>query len=350
MNTDMNSPYIRYSLTATATGIIDADALVDSWLDEFLELVEEFQPGDEYDVLALYGRLERVRFDLIRATGREAAWKAARDKVQAQLAHFAAQALRIPNPEGWLAEAQALADACDDGLADELAEWAADLLYDLDDADLVAWAARTVGLASPDEPLQRCKEWLANNCDRFFPAGVLIQAIGQTLQPDLPALDLDLMATADKFVLLLDALEEAEADMRRLAVIPPQRVQPARDPAWNWLSEPQLMMAAQTRQSAGLKRYRWRSPDGAFVALLVANPEAPATEPVRLTLDTTQGRFAVELAGQEVCLAGCTGRVDADGCVDLDRVALTKAWETGASFKQLLVGTGQQPWTAVAED
>lgn len=209
--------YVRPSLTATRRGVPDAALLVDLWLDRFLEESEggdRISPERAYELLAHFGRLERCRPALLEGAGRADISSRERARVRSRMGELVRLALVVPEPQNWLRAATRLAHACDDG-ADEsqTAEMAADLLEGLDDADLVAWAARSTGLADPalEEGLGRCRLWLADNPDRFFPAGVLIQGIGQTLRPDLVAVDADLATTADKFILLLDALEDAEA-------------------------------------------------------------------------------------------------------------------------------------------
>lgn len=215
------TPYIRPSLTATRLGVPDPALLVDLWLDRFLEESESSEkigPERAYEIIAHFGRLERCRPDLLAAAGRADTLSRTLARVRSRMAELVKTALVIPEPSGWLRAATDLANACDDGADEsETAEIAADLLEELDDADLVAWVARSGGLADTilEDGLAECRSWLANNPDRFFPAGVLVQGIGQTLRPDLVAVDVGLAATADKFILLLDSLEEAEVILRK---------------------------------------------------------------------------------------------------------------------------------------
>ncbi|MFO0878136.1 MAG: hypothetical protein U0840_12370 [Gemmataceae bacterium] len=177
-----DTPYIRNTLTATHQGIPDPSSLVDLWLDQFLEAVAADLLGEPYDCLALFGRLQRCRPDLIAATGRQQTWQTACEQVRTNLADLAERAASVPDPNGWLREASSLADACDEGVGDaELTDWAAELLADLDDADLIAWALGPGSNDALEEGLGRCHAWLADNPDRFFPAGVLVQGIGHAL-------------------------------------------------------------------------------------------------------------------------------------------------------------------------
>jgi hypothetical protein len=339
------NPYVRDTLPATRTELTDPGLLIDLWLDRLLELIEgagEPQgPGDVGDAVALFGRLKRCDPKRVAGTGRQALWEAAAEAVERRLAEWLPPALGVPDPDGWLREAAALADACDDAAADaELGERAEQLLTDLDDADLVAWAARRCQMLPPAlaEGLARCAEWLRHNPDRFFPAGVFIQGAAQTIRPDLPAFDLDLAGTADKFVLLLDALEEIQ---ERMSPAAPPVTAPEGD--WTGFPEPSLALAAAGPESGGLFRRRWRSPDGTFEALLVVGPEADAGS-VRVNFLAGEGPAALE--GQPTWLAECAATIDAAGNADFDRGALLAARRAGRPL-DLCVGEGRQAWHPV---
>jgi hypothetical protein len=352
----VENPYVRPTLIATRAGLPDPDLLVDLWLDQLIEWLADAgecsspSTSDVYDIVALYGRLRRCDPEKLEQSGRPGEWKSAARVVEDRLGQWLLLALQVPDPDGWLREANLLADACDDGLdktsdssgGESLAEWSEQILTDLDDADLAAWAARRLGLL-PEElerGLARCSEWLLDNLDRFFPAGVFIQGVGQTIRSDLPAEDLELAGTADKFVLLLDALEEIED-----CLSPPGRtVTPPDD--WAGFPEPSLAVAAKTPGSEGLFRRRWRSPPGNAEALLVVGPEGPDTSQVRLNFLAEEEVLAT-LEGRPVWLAGCRTTI-AEGNADLGRSDLLAARQAGRPL-ELWVGEHRQAWAMVRD-
>ena len=125
----------------------------------------------------------------------------------------AGRALTRPNPAAWLGEARQFEEAFDSVIDHaELPVWAEHLLTDLDDATLVAWAARHFGAADDEleTQLRDCETWLEEHADLFLACAVYVQGVGQTLRLDLPDADWYLARTADKFVVLLDEQEAAE--------------------------------------------------------------------------------------------------------------------------------------------
>jgi hypothetical protein len=343
-------PYVRDALLATRAGLTDPALLVDLWLDRFLGLLAPgtssgLAPEVAYDLTALFGRLLRCRPALVAATGRGSAWDAA-VSAQGHPAVWLPLALRVPDPEGWLAEAVTLAGACDDAEPeDELAEWAEQLLTDLDDAELVAWAARREGVPDTtlEEGLTRCDAWLRRNLDRFFPAGVFVQGLGQTIRPDLPGLDLGLAATADKLVVLLDALEDMQECLGSPRLAPTILAE-----SWQGFPEPTLALAAATAGAEGLFRRIWRSPSGAFEARLAVGPERPGADRVRVVFAAGDEAPAV-LVGQSAWLAGLEAVIDVEGVADFPRKALLAAW-AGGELLSLRVGEERQVWRSVREE
>jgi hypothetical protein len=349
------NPYVRATLTATRKGLPDPVLLVDLWLDRLLESLADLaeslpaaqgpasgpaaDPDEAYDIVALFGRLRRCAPEVVAATGRLPEWRRAAADVAGRLDDLLRGALLVPDPEGWLREAQALADDCDDD-ADEadLGEHAEQLLTDLDDADLVAWAAERQGLlpGALRDGLARCATWLHDSPDRFFPAGVFVQGLGQTVRADLPAVDLALAGTADKLVLLLDALEDVEG---RLGL---PVVSPAGEDDWAGFPEPGLALAAKTPAAEGLFRRRWRSPDGAAEALLVAGPDAPGADSVRVNFQAGE-EVPAALVGRPAWLAGLRATIDPDGNADFPRAALLEARREGRALA-LEVGEQRQAW------
>ena len=213
------NPYIRHGLTATRAGIPDPALLVDCWLDRLLDLYEGRGSGDltadAYDLLATWARLRRTRTDLFGKLGRAAEWQELDHAIDEKRQWYASQAVELADPDGWRMEVDEFNKAIEGlGSDAELSLWAERLLCDLDDADLVAWAASPwVSGTNLKGMLRSCHQWLTEHVESFVLCSVYVQAIGMTLDSDLPALDLELAWTADKFVLVLDALEQAETDL-----------------------------------------------------------------------------------------------------------------------------------------
>lgn len=203
----------------TANEVVEGgkmNTLIDLWLFELCD-------PDEFVSLAAYGRLCRV--DSIRV---EAGYDAMR-RVSRRLKRFAEEALGDAESslDGWLDEANELASACDQALANasdkdvnvsELAYKAESLLIDLDDAELVVWVAKKAGVKERfwrriNKRIKKCSKWLVENLSRFFPAGEFIREVCEYLRDDIDN-DKELAATANKFRLILDAMNEADRLLR----------------------------------------------------------------------------------------------------------------------------------------
>jgi hypothetical protein len=351
------SPYVRPRLAATRRGIPEPGLLVDVWLDQLLELSGN-GPGDAdeaYDLLAGWARLRRVRPELIPSPD---AWAEAQEYVKRRGAEMARLAADVPEPGGWLEEARRFHKALEarldgPGLSEaELSEWAARLLGDLDDADLVVWSARQFALSLPEleRQLRECGRWLEEHADDWLCCAVFVQAVGQSLQPDLAGEDLDLAMTADKFVVLLDAQERAEdltggaepvpAEVVRalLARRPtglPAPPRPAHD--WGWL--PTWLLAADAPSTSEVIFRDWRSPDGVYLATLAVG-SGPA-QALRLTFGRGDDS-AVELAGRSVSLAGVPAVLNALAYAEFALDALRQAWQSGARPVLLVDGVEWQ--------
>ncbi len=214
------NPYIRPGLTATRQGIPDPAVEMECWLDRLEEVLASASPEpgalDSYDLLALWGRLQRVRPDLLAQAGGERETVAVAETVARQGKDLARLALTVPNPAAWLEEARTLERAYEEA-SDPVARstLAERLLADLDDADLVEYAARRQGMTDRalQEELRACGDWLEENAALFLCAGVHVQAVGMTLRHDLAERDYDLAQTALKYEVILDAAEAAEATL-----------------------------------------------------------------------------------------------------------------------------------------
>lgn len=331
------NPYVRERLAATRRGVASAEVLVDLWAARLFGLLEEVDGAptstQAYEVIAGWARLLRCDPGTIEALGASARWESASGRVQANLAAWLPAALTVPEPEGWLREAAGLAEAWDDDApAEELAEWAEQLLCDLDDADLVAWAARREGRADAalEEGLAKCAGWLAENPDRFFAAGVFVQGVGRALRPELPGFDLGLAGAADKFVVLLDALEDIE---ERMGEVPTVRLE---HPSWRDFPKVELVLAAEVEEEAMFRRL-WRSPDGEGTARLVMEPRQKADAVVRVRIKGASG---------PVRFAGLEAAVSEGGFAEYRYEDLVKARQAGAPLSLVVNGV---EWTLTRE-
>jgi hypothetical protein len=203
------------------------------------------------------------------------------------------------------------------------------LLDELDAAELLAWtAARVWKRDLPDgrEAVAVCLQWLEDHPNLFIAASDHIQAVGLGLDPDLFARDPDLAWTADKFVLLLDELEDVEAYCANTDVpafapealdVLRRLVRPSHRP-WLPAVRPAVLAAADTHEEQPRPVLRrWLSPDRRFQACLVLpewSNDLRDGKPVVLTFFAGDDP-ARELAGQPVRLAGIAGTIDPDGRV-----------------------------------
>ncbi|MFO0878135.1 MAG: hypothetical protein U0840_12365 [Gemmataceae bacterium] len=141
-------------------------------------------------------------------------------------------------------------------------------------------------------------------------------------------------------MLILDALEEAEAALRPRALR--RSFTPGSPKAgWAWLPTP-LAMAAQGATAGGLVRLRWRSPGGEFRAVLVADPADLSARTVRVNF-LAGSSPAVALVGWPARLAGCVAILDAEANADFDLAVVAAARQAGRQC-DLAVGEEQQVW------
>jgi hypothetical protein len=334
-------PYLRAQLHATRMGLPAPALLVDHWLDDFRDLSGRsiLTPDEAYTLIATQGRLLRCRPELLAQADSTGSWNV-QSTWASRWPELLTLAGTVPTPTSWLQEAGKLAEACDEGCDEEsLATWAERLLTELDDADLVAWSTRHHG--SPprvqEHGLAQCLTWVVDNSDRFFPAAVFIQEMGQTIRPDLAGLDLDLASTAEKFVVLLDALELTQEQMG-----PPRAFPGFMQESWAGFPEPVLALAAATPEESLVFRRTWHSPDRRTEAELVVGPSVPGIDVVRLIFIRGSQRD-VSLEGKPVWLAGCPGVIGPAGQVDFVRHDLLAAREAGEALC-LLVGDERQAW------
>lgn len=378
MTTD--NRYLRPSLTATLRGVPDPLLLVDSWLWELEDLkrsvAENAANCDElhYDLVSLRERLRRVRPDLLDqlAAAETIAWA---DAATSRLRTEDLQAaMKVCDLDSWVGDAEKLGLSAEDWMEpSDRAAWAEAVLTDLDDADLVLCLAERKEVFDDRlaDRLASCNAWVADHAELFLPAGVWVQAVGQTIRPDLPEQDVGLAVTAEKFVNLLDTLEDAEADGDYRNIRPfdsslaKQLWQKAADSlghglpvgdgrpvlrrpsvADSWLPPayaPLVAAAAEEDVPEFLGPFFWNSPDASVEARLVipARSTAGESENVVVTFHRlVDGCRAADLAGTPVLLSTVAGVIGTDGTA----VFVLGQLRAACQPPTLRVGSQQTEW------
>lgn len=210
------NPYVRPSLSATLVGLTDPRGMVRNaavLLEDALEhRITEGQAHAAYDLLASWGKLRRVRPELLAEAGADGFMPRAKRHIH----ELIPLALTVPNTEAWLDWVRKFDASYEEVIAEaERVRWAGQLIGDLDDAELVAAVAEEQGHQDPElkAGLDSCRNWLRRRADLFYAASVEIQGIGQSVRPDLAAAEPALARTAEKFVWLLDAFVQVEEEL-----------------------------------------------------------------------------------------------------------------------------------------
>ena len=296
--------YERPRLAATRKGIPDPVLLVDCRLERLEDLRESAGPviaagGSETlgAVLSSWGWCQRVRPELIHEVEGEEILRWAAGVLHAGNAEDLSTVLTLAARKTWMEDVKALESSYEDPLEPtQRSAWAEGLLTQLDDAELLACAAESRGVSDDRlaDWLAECSSWVAANADCFLACGTWVQAMGQTFRPDLYSLsehDAAWALTAEKYVRVLDALEDAEADLgyarvesmtstvakalwRLAADERALRAEPFRNvPPKRWmevvmsLPEP-MQMSAKTMETPLGATARWGSPDDRYLAFL----------------------------------------------------------------------------------
>lgn len=368
------NPYLRPVLSATRRNIPDPSSEVECWIDALAELVEDTgQRGvchRAYDLLATLGRLERARPELVGASDVDGVRAKAEALLAAEGPELAREALKVPNTRAWLEEAVRL-----DGSYDEAwdpvarAHLAETVLLDLDDADLMLWQAERLGVADAELAIEldRCAYWVQTHADCFLAAGVRVQAIGQTLRPDLREAEPDLAMTAEKFVHVLDAIEIAEDELsfRTVAPLTPaerrellswsaepfREVSPGRGrsvtgpprlPNWVWSPGEPVLAAAAGDTPPQFERLCWLSPDGIWTARLPLSPQVSQERQLTLYFSHREGgQPAAALAGRPVQLGSVAGAIGPNGTAEFSLEQFEKVREP---VLELIVGLEGIRW------
>lgn len=220
--------YVRPALKAfrdCGSPPIAASEVVVEWIGELSNLMDEalsvpdqtWTAQEAYNLLALVGKLSRVRQNVLAECDTEGDLARAEQVLFAQGKALATSALKVPNALGWLEEVQELQrsydETFDDFTPESRAELAWTLLTDLDDANLVCCMAAKYG--APDHELEMelepCNAFFAQHADYFLSACVYVEAVGRAMEPDLEKTDCAFAQTARLYVAFLDRAEEAQA-------------------------------------------------------------------------------------------------------------------------------------------
>jgi hypothetical protein len=333
------NPYQRDSLTATRRKRLDVDGLLGLWVGAVADLLEDCSLKGEhhraYGLLAGWNRLRRVRPELLARQDSIQTLEQADRKVAADGPKLVAPALQVPYLPTWIEEAEHL-DHSYEELADPTwrTELACELIRDFDDAELVYQAATRFGIEDRelDLRLSDARAWLSANANAFLAASIHIQTIAMTLRPDLVEFNPGLAKTARKFLWLLDALEDAEADLEFAGQppLPPGEVkglweayrseslpQPASQSTW-LPSKRTVAKAAATRDAeVGGQSYCWKSPDGRYVARLTIPPDLPGADQDALCIEFMHSdrslSSATDMAERAAFLEGIEASIDKAG-------------------------------------
>lgn len=382
-NWRIEEPRIRELVSAVShEREVSALPLVAEWIDAFFELVHAAnteEPQIAYDLIAAWARLWRASPALLSTAGGvaipddrridEHRWselfKADRyredeEVLRKRLPHLADLALSVPDPLGWIQELRCFANEVAETGRPDLASWAIDLIEDLDNAELVHWAARRYlgdgkRIAELGIDLEAARVALFEHAGAFVVAQDFTVAFAEAIDYAPP--DESLLESAWKVTVLLEEVvryrrfveSEVESEASSLAAI---------ELAWGVIYEHialalkvicgeltrgrQHALAAQAGRAAEslpIAELRWVSPTGQFMAAVALPPqlvELPSTLPVRIhRVLRVQGRPfpgppATELAGMRVRLAGLEAIIGADATAQYSPEFLSAALNEGA--------------------
>ena len=332
------SRFIRMRLEATALQRIDPAGLVGDWLEDLRDLFEGVQadePQQEaYSLLAMHGRLRRVRPDLLSAD-QGGLLAQLEQRLNAGHDDLIADAVCVPNPLSWLNLSQLLADSYDDFIdpaEQSRAAWR--LVQDWDDAAIVRATAGERWRQEPglEAEWQQANDWLLSHPDVFLAASYFVQTIAATFRDDLETYAPDLAPTTKVYASLLDAFEAFEVESRYEHLIPlsaeqikaclPEQPTVAASRAGKWLQPHAPALAAQESRFRQSIAYTWQSPDGQYLAML-AVPLDLALIPASILTVTLHHNddsltSAADLAGKQASLDGVLSTIDAQGKVTFD--------------------------------
>jgi len=287
------------------------------------------------DLLASWAGLRRLRPSALDERAKRTVAELERALGAANGSALAGLARAALAPEGWRRGAEAWRVALvTPGVDTTDPDTAAGLLGELDEAERVVAALAALG--SPDADLEAsvdaCREEAVRSPEMFLPARRYLVALARLVDPAVGERDPELAVTADKFVTLLDAVEEAAAlqhvsasffdatpIVRRVALLERLRVAASRlagsirdavlAPLTLPVHVPLHARAATTAAARGL-REEWRALDGSWRAWARLPPTTAADDSSELRLHVVGA-----LPGDRLVLCGLPRSLDFEGDV-----------------------------------
>jgi hypothetical protein len=197
--------YVRPTLPPPDQGGFDAQEVFKDWAERVALALDDYSrhpdnPDIAWDLIALWAFSKRM--DPKGCSENEELNSILTNRGKELIEY----ALDLPDPSSWLKSCEVILDEPEQNRS-YLVGW----LRELDEAELIAWAARELEVPDGDleEDLSACEAWLTKNASAWLGAASYIRAVGESLRPDLPEHNPELALTALKWITLLDAWEEA---------------------------------------------------------------------------------------------------------------------------------------------
>ncbi|MCX7700219.1 MAG: hypothetical protein N2039_05030 [Gemmataceae bacterium] len=357
--------FVSDFLRATREGQTDPQGVVADWIDELESVLEneELTSDEAFTLLATREKLRRVKPEFINDENGWQVLKAAEQRIAAGPHSLLESALALVNPQAWLEDLRRLHASFED--EDEIDPYeqsifAAQLIDDLDDAQLLLVAAQRFGIQDNqlEEQLDLCESDLVAHADLFYEATIHVQSIGLTLRTDLDETDYNLAATTLKFIDLLEAAEvvEAENNFDHITPLDPDLARALyhalrEEAGYTQPRRTFLKLMNKYRRAFELlpvaaatphgpteppQRFVWRSPDGsAFARMILPGTPTSTDEEIRI------GFFKASDQTPFTALAGKRIRVG-----DAEATVRPEGW-SAFSLKDLV--SSKEPWKLMVE-
>ncbi len=199
------------------------EILVSGFLDHDLFELYETDPDDPqiaYDLIATWGRIKRCKTELVEKYLGDAARKL-EEIIISDMERLLEMAVRVPDASAWLQYAEKVSTASENLMfrdPDVESHLYCDLLEQLDDAELVCWAASRREKDLPTIDLEPCFTHIQENIEKYINAAGWAHGIVQTTRTDLMESDPELALTLEKINWILKEFKEAESELRFAAL------------------------------------------------------------------------------------------------------------------------------------